>query len=140
MIELRSASGLGAGEILATHGEEAFRELEEQTLAEALASPGVVATGGGVVERERCRRLLAERAVCVWLCADPAVLAKRLCADSVPRPPLLGTDAVGELGLLAERRGPHFARLAFVTVDSGARDPQEIAREIERELRKRGAI
>jgi shikimate kinase len=78
--------------------------------------------------------------VCVWLAADPAVLARRLAADPAPRPPLTELDPERELALLARRRGPHFARLAAITVDTGAWNPKEIAREIEGELRMRGAI
>ncbi len=136
----REGSGRSAGELLGALGEKAFRDLEEAALDEALLDQGVVATGGGAVEREGSRARLAERAVCVWLRADPAILAARLERDAAVRPALLGEDAGAELVVLDRRRAPHFAELAELTFDSGRCDPCEIVREIEGELRKRGLV
>src|SRR5688572_17296845 len=51
------------------HGWEAFREREAAELARLLedGEPRVIATGGGVVEREASRRLLRQRSRVVWL-------------------------------------------------------------------------
>ena len=53
-------------------GEPAFRRLEEEVAAEALASstPAVIALGGGAVLSERTRRLLLRDAFTLWVDVD----------------------------------------------------------------------
>src|SRR5262245_34971319 len=76
-------AGARPGEILAVLGENGFRELESETLAEVLERPDgfVLATGGGTIERRQNRERLAARAICIWLRADPEVLAERMRRD-----------------------------------------------------------
>ena len=50
----------------------------------------VLATGGGVLERESNRHLLRDRANVVWLDAPTPVLAQRIAADATHRPPISG--------------------------------------------------
>lgn len=120
-------------------GEPAFRELEARVLESALAEGEVVATGGGCVETVAMRRLLAERARCVWLEADVGVLRARLEADPTPRPALVSEDPGVELVRLAARRAPWFRELAELTVDSSGNDPAKIAERIAHGLRERTA-
>lgn len=49
--------------IFETEGESAFRDYEEKALVEALATGGVVATGGGIVLREANRKALASHQI-----------------------------------------------------------------------------
>lgn len=61
-------AGMPIPQFFATQGEEAFRDLETLCTAQALAKPGrVVATGGGVVTRERNRFLLRQNGPVVLL-------------------------------------------------------------------------
>jgi shikimate kinase len=126
-----------AGDILKSQGEPAFRALESQALAEIVRreAPCVLATGGGVIEREENRRALAEHALCIWLRADPAELARRLRADRTPRPPLTGEDAASEIPKLALRRDPLYAALAHTTLDTAGLPPAALAERLARELR-----
>jgi shikimate kinase/3-dehydroquinate synthase len=64
-------------------GEEAFRELEERTIAELVEAggAGVIALGGGALGRHGTRRLLAERARVLFLDAPLDVLWARVEAD-----------------------------------------------------------
>ena len=121
-----------AGELLAAVGEVRFRRLEALALARALQSreAKVLATGGGVVELEASRALLAERAFCVWLSVDPARLRERLARDPTPRPPLLGADAGSELEDLLRRREPLYRAVADRVLDCGADRPAPLARRI----------
>jgi shikimate kinase len=111
-----------AGELLARLGERAFRERELAALERLCAGgePALVAAGGGVVEIPAARALLRLFARCIWLRAPAAVLRTRLAADPTPRPALLGTDPLGEIEALLERRTPLYQELASAIVDAGA--------------------
>jgi shikimate kinase len=137
-----SSSPPTAGEILQSQGEPAFRALESQALTEILRREThcVLATGGGVVEREDNRRALAEQAVCIWLRVDPAELARRMRADPTPRPSLTGLtgeDPASEIPKLALRRDPLYAALARTTLDGARLSPALLAEELARELTAR---
>jgi shikimate kinase len=118
-----------AGELLATVGESAFRDHEAAALERALsgATPIVLATGGGAVERARNRELLASRALCVWLRADLETLRSRLRADRTSRPALGAGDAADELEELARRRDPWYASLAQLDLDTTHAPPAVLA-------------
>jgi len=115
-VELRA--GLVIPRLFEERGEEAFRTLEAEVLADLLDRPEplVVAAGGGAVTRAENRaRLRAARAVVVWLQASPAFLAAR--TDPTHRPLLAGDDPAGALArLLAERR-PLYEEVADLAVD-----------------------
>ncbi|MDP6408981.1 MAG: shikimate kinase [Planctomycetota bacterium] len=129
--ERRTAEALHAGELLARLGEGAFRDLEEVALRSVFerGDAPVLAAGGGTLERAACRALLG-RCRCVWLRADPAVLAARLVADATPRPALGAGSAAEELGDLAKQRARWFVELAWLVVESGEAEVEALAREI----------
>ena len=55
-------------EIFAREGEEAFRRLETDVLAQETKKSGlIIAAGGGVVTREENRRLIRQNGLCVFL-------------------------------------------------------------------------
>ena len=111
--------GRSVGVIFAEGGEEAFRDLEQEALADTLSGdkPLVVSTGGGVVERPANRQLLVERALVVWLRAEPGTLAARV-ADGSGRPLLADGDPVDLLVALAERRDPLYYTVSDQVVDT----------------------
>lgn len=66
LIEQRA--GATIPELFATHGEEYFRTLETEVLAEVSRGSGqVIATGGGIVTRERNRPLLEQNSTVIFL-------------------------------------------------------------------------
>lgn len=80
-IDLDEASG-DAGQLWRSNGEAAFRVSEVEALRRVLdGSDVLVAAGSGVVETEQARRLLEERALCVWLEVSPGAALARLQAD-----------------------------------------------------------
>ena len=90
--EIETAAGMTIPEIFELHGEA-------RVIARLLESgPAVLATGGGSFMREETRRRIAEKAVSVWLKADPDVIMRRVKrrADR----PLLQT---ADLGLTVHR-------------------------------------
>ena len=129
-----------AGEVLEEIGEPAFRELEERVLRERIAEGGpvVIACGGGVVERERARRLLASRATCVWLRVSATELARRMRADPTPRPSLTGGDPLEEIATVLARREPLYAEVASITIDGRGLAIEEVAAEAASRLGKGG--
>jgi shikimate kinase len=123
-----------AGVLLARLGEARFRELEARALRELLepAPCLVLATGGGVVLRQDNRHLLGRSSLCVWLSAEPALLAARIAADTRARPALLGTDPLSELTEILERRTPLYEQVADRRVEVAGKELDDLAREVAR--------
>ena len=62
-------------QIFAQQGEEAFRRLEAQAMAQAGARTGcVIATGGGTVLRPENRQAMAQNGFVIWLQRDLSLL------------------------------------------------------------------
>ncbi len=101
------------------HGEEAFRDLESDVIAELLARQGdrVMATGGGAVLRERNRELLHQGAVVLYLRSTPEDLMRRLRHDTT-RPLLQVRDPLAKLRELHHQRDPLYRRCAHYVLES----------------------
>ena len=125
---------MSVAELFARLGEPHFRRLEHETLAAALAAgERVVSVGGGAVCGEENRRLLAGRAVCIWLRAAPHVLAQRLAADprsAALRPALTSLPPEEEVRRLLAQRTPHYAALAGAVVDTDERMPDDVLNDL----------
>jgi len=113
-------------EIFASDGEARFRELEQQAVAEACASPEplVIACGGGAVLAPANRRLLRAAGTVVWLRAPTSVLSDRV-ADGSGRP-LLASGTGPNLERLAGLREGAYAAAAHASVDTGDLDPEGV--------------
>jgi shikimate kinase len=125
---VEAVAGKPVSDIFITDGEPAFRALERTVVAQALAShPGIVALGGGAVMDPATRQLLAGHRV-VYLETGFAAAVQRVGLDS-PRPLLLRNPRARMRELLAERL-PVYEALAWITVVTDDRDPQEVADEV----------
>jgi shikimate kinase len=120
-------TGRSIAEIFAQQGEPAFRELEADLIAEALAGfDGVLALGGGAVTTGSVRAdLLGSGVPVVQLSAEPDELLGRL-AGATPRP-LLAGDTPARLAELAAARTGWYAEVATLSVDTGGRSVAEVA-------------
>lgn len=120
--QVEAAAGVTIPELFAREGEARFRELESQALREACAGDRVViATGGGIGEREENLRLMRARGWVVLVeCAPETALARMrgACADvcgdeedeiGARRPLLAGGDPLAQLQGLLERRAGWYA-------------------------------
>ena len=97
-------TGMAVAEIFARDGEDAFREIESEVLADILAKSGqVVAAGGGVVLRRENREALKSAAV-LFIDRTPDDIMST--CDMAGRP-LLRTKSLPVLS--AERRGLYLA-------------------------------
>jgi shikimate kinase len=130
--DVEVAQGKPVADIFVDSGEEAFRVLERAAVATALVEhDGVLALGGGAVLDESTRALLREQAT-VWLQVGAASGAHRVGLD-VPRPVLLG-NVRGRLATLLTERGPLYAEVARVSIDTDGRTPDQVADLVVREL------
>jgi len=127
-----SAHGPTLGAWIDAHGWDAFRAAEQAELARALAdaTPRVIATGGGTVERELNRRLLHERATVIWLREAHEELVRRALADTRERPALAAGGWAAEFAEVGARRDPLYAECAHIVIDGGGRAPTALAREV----------
>ena len=125
---VEQAAGKPVSDIFITDGEPAFRQLERTAVASSLAGHGgVLALGGGAVMDPATQDLLAGQRV-VYLATGFAAAAHRTGLDA-PRPLLIGNPRTRLRELLAERL-PVYEALAWATVTTDDRDPQEIADEV----------
>ena len=87
-------------EIFAAEGEEGFREVETQILAELAAyKKCVVATGGGIIKK-KANWMHLRNGVVVCLSGTPALLASRVVKDGADTRPLFA-DANGDEAKIA---------------------------------------
>jgi shikimate kinase len=110
----------------ASHGEPAFRALEQQELAETLEKPGdlVLATGGGCVLREENRGILrAKGGVVVYLAVNAGELQRRLRHDDGGRPSLTGATVADEVPRILALREPLYRAVSHTILD-GAQPPE----------------
>ncbi|VWX58077.1 shikimate kinase I [Burkholderiales bacterium 8X] len=100
-------------------GEESFRRIEAEVLADLSTSfQGVLATGGGIVLREANRQCLRSNFHVLYLRSSPEELFRRLRHDST-RPLLQVEDPLRRLGELYSKRDPLYTEIATDIVDTG---------------------
>ncbi|MFT6221496.1 MAG: shikimate kinase [Candidatus Endobugula sp.] len=123
-------SGADIPWIFDVEGEEGFRDRETAVLESLLGEgPIVLATGGGIILREKNRQLLQQADAVVYLKADTERLVQRTMKDK--NRPLLQVDDPRQkiLELLAER-DPLYCAVATHTVTTDSRSPKVIAQQI----------
>jgi shikimate kinase len=126
--QVEATAGKPVADIFIEDGEPAFRALEREAVARAVAShDGVLGLGGGAILDPRTQELLARQRV-VYLATGFAVAAKRVGMDT-PRPLLIGNPRA-KLKELLEQRLPIYEELARITVTTDGRAPGEIAAEL----------
>lgn len=127
--EIERAAGRSIREIFAEHGEPHFRALERDHTVAALAAPGVVSLGGGAPMTPAVADALRRHPHVVWLQVDPAEAARRVGRD--PGRPLLGQDDVAAtLAAMLATRGPVYADVASLVVDTTGRPAAEVVAAI----------
>jgi len=131
--DIVAATGKPISDIFVDDGEDHFRALERQAVAEALDGfDGVLALGGGAVTSEASRALLVAHAhdggTVVWLDVDLPSAAKRvgLSRDR----PILGVNPRAMLRQMLETRAPLYAEVSTATVATGGREPDDVVAEV----------
>ena len=111
-------------------GEDAFREIESETLSNLADSDSTVSTGGGVVESARNRDILAKNGETIYLKADFETLCKRIEADSNNVRPLFINNSRQEFKKIFDRRQALYEEAANIIIDVAGKTPREIVEEI----------
>lgn len=111
--------GCSIREYFDREGEAAFRDVEEQVIAELAAGPdAVVATGGGTVLREANRQRLREGGRVIYLRSSPEELQRRLRHDT-QRPLLQVADPMARLRAMYAERDPLYREAAHFHIETG---------------------
>ncbi|MBL8327544.1 MAG: shikimate kinase [Rubrivivax sp.] len=116
--EIERRTGMPVRSYFETQGEAAFRDLEQQLIAELAVEGGIVlATGGGSVLRAANREALRAHRRVIYLRATPEELHRRLRHDT-QRPLLQVADPLRRLRELFRERDPLYLQTAHYTVEA----------------------
>jgi shikimate kinase/3-dehydroquinate synthase len=144
---IEEASGRSVPAIFAADGEERFRDLEAEVVRSLqsgtrLKQGAVIATGGGILQRDTTHLALASLGKMIVLDAALESIAER--AESLRDRPLLPRTPAGEIDRAAmralfEKRAGAYARIEW-HVDTTGRTPPDVAFEIAERLRHAGGM
>lgn len=124
---LEQRIGMPIRDWFARHGEDAFRDVEQDVIDELTQRDGVVlATGGGAVLRPSNRNALHARCHVFYLRSSPEELYRRLRHDT-QRPLLQVQDPLKKLRELYRDRDPLYRRTAHFVVEAVRPSVQSLA-------------
>lgn len=112
-------------EIFAQHGEEVFRRLEREEVAQALTEAAVVSLGGGAVLNADSQEELTHHRVAL-VTVSPEAVAVRIAGSQRP----LVAGGIEQWSVLVESRRAIYERLATHTWDTSNLPIDQIAEEI----------
>ena len=122
--------GMSIADFFAEKGEEAFRQVESEALADLLKTNHVVSTGGGVVISQRNRDLLKTNPDNIYLKADFETLYQRIAADKDNQRPLFLNNSKEELAAIFQERQAWYEEVASRVLDVTELSPEEIIEEL----------
>ena len=122
--------GMSIADFFSEKGEEAFRQVESEVLAELLETNQVVSTGGGVVISQRNRDLLKTNPDNIYLKADFETLYQRISADKDNQRPLFLNKSKEELASIFQERQAWYEEVASQVLDVTKLSPEEIIEEL----------
>jgi shikimate kinase len=112
--------------IFTREGEQGFRVIEREVVAEALREAAVVSLGGGAVLHPDTRAELGDLPV-VWLRVSPEAVAPRLRGGTRP---LLAKGGMATWKAILEERTPIYTALADYDIDTSRRSVARIVDDI----------
>jgi shikimate kinase len=132
--------GCSIREYFAREGEAAFRDVEEQVLAELAQGPtAVVATGGGAVLRAGNRQRLRDAGRVIYLRSSPEELFRRLRHD-MQRPLLQVPNPLDKLRELYAQRDPLYREVAHFQIETGRPSVSRLVNMIVMQLELAGVL
>lgn len=135
---IESRVGKSVNDIFAQDGEPAFRELEQQVVAElAGRTQTVISTGGGLPVNPANLASLKSHALVVCLWASPEGILERV-AGQTHRPLLQTSDPLPKIRDLLTVREP-FYRQADVLVNTEMRSIKEVGQHVVHQFRLAGS-
>lgn len=127
---LEDRLGMPIARFFEEKGEAAFRQLEEEVLAELLKTDKVISTGGGIVISPRNRALLKQNPDNIYLKADFETLYQRISADEDNQRPLFLKNSKEELAAIFKERQAWYEEVASKVIDVSKLSPEEIIEEL----------
>ena len=127
---LEDRLGMPIARFFAEKGEAAFRQLEEEVLADLLKTDQVVSTGGGVVISQKNRDLLKQNPDNIYLKADFEILYQRISADKDNQRPLFLKNSKEDLAAIFNERQAWYEEVASKVIDVSKLSPEEIIEEL----------
>ena len=127
---LEGRMGMPIARFFEEKGEAAFRQLEEEVLAELLKTDKVISTGGGIVISPRNRNLLKQNPDNIYLKADFETLYQRISVDKDNQRPLFLNNSKEGLAAIFDERQAWYEEVANQIVDVSSLSPEEIIEEL----------
>ena len=127
---LEDRLGMPIARFFEEKGEAAFRQIEEEVLADLLKTDQVVSTGGGVVISQKNRALLKENSDNIYLKADFETLYQRISADKDNQRPLFLNNSTEDLAAIFNERQTWYEEVASKVIDVSKLSPEEIIEEL----------
>ena len=127
---LEERLGMSIARFFEEKGEVAFRQVEEEVLADLLKTDQVISTGGGIVISPRNRALLKQNPENIYLKADFETLYQRISADKDNQRPLFLKNSKEDLAVIFKERQAWYEEVASQIVDVSNLNPDEIIEEL----------
>ena len=127
---LEDRLGMPIARFFEENGEVAFRQIEEEVLADLLKTDQVVSTGGGVVISQKNRDLLKQNPENIYLKADFEILYQRISADKDNQRPLFLKNSKEDLAAIFDERQAWYEEVASKVIDVSKLSPEEIIEEL----------
>ena len=127
---LEDRLGMPIARFFEEKGEAAFRQIEEEVLADLLKTDQVVSTGGGVVISQKNRALLKENSDNIYLKADFETFYQRISADKDNQRPLFLNNSKEDLAAIFNERQAWYEEVASKVIDVSKLSPEEIIEEL----------
>ena len=127
---LEDRLGMPIARFFEEKGEAAFRQLEEEVLADLLKTDKVISTGGGIVISPRNRALLKQNSDNIYLKASFEILYQRISADKDNQRPLFLKNSKEELLAIFNERQAWYQEVASIVIDVSKLSPEEIIEEL----------
>ena len=127
---LEERRGMSIARFFVEKVDGAFRQVEEEVLADLLKTDKVISTGGGIVISPRNRDLLKQNPENIYLKADFETLYQRISADKDNQRPLFLNNSKEDLAAIFNERQIWYEEVASQIVDVSRLSPEEIIEEL----------
>jgi len=143
--EIEKKEGRSIADIFAADGEEAFRDIEEESLGIILSgeqrcrgwhgprtphaprTSTILSLGGGTIMRKGCAEMVRERTLCIYLKASVETLVKNLEGETDGRPMLASERPLRErTAELMSLRSSTYESTAHIIIDTDGKNIEEI--------------
>lgn len=134
-IAIETSQGKTIAEIFAEVGEEGFRDLESNQIAnlDSLKESAIISLGGGAILRPENRRCIRNLGKTVWLQATPETIFERISNDETTqsrRPKLSNLSDRDEIRSILEMRVPWYKEVADLAVSTDGVSMEQVAKTI----------